>query len=85
MGEYGNTTTAYADGTIWDGTVGSGTQLLNERHWIDTAARTRGTTDSVVVTPTSASKTYNIGLNQEGGGTASFMTTTLGYACVELL
>jgi len=68
---YSNTNGASANMTLWDGTVGSGTQL--------NIAKSQGPTAAVVtpgiviaqITPASASKTYNAGLHMASAGTAT--------------
>lgn len=60
--------------TIWDGTVGSGTQLQSAN--ITAAALSNPETGIAIasVTPAAGSKTYNIGL-QTSAGTANFVPT----------
>lgn len=53
--------------TIWDGTVNSGTQLMQ----LNNAAANNMITGFVVVTPGAGSKTYNIGLANSGTNNTS--------------
>jgi len=55
--------------SIWDGTVGSGTQLAQ----FNMAATNTNIFGQAVVTPSAGSKTYNIGISNTGGS-----STTLG-------
>lgn len=48
---------------IWDGTVGTGTQLQTGSVNISTAGNSTPVTIMAVVTPASGSKTYNVGFN----------------------
>ena len=57
--------------TIWDGTVGSGTQLA-EAWALGTATPSAGGTTAIaVISPTAGSKTYNVGIEAESAGTAT--------------
>lgn len=60
---------------IWDGTVGSGTQLTQAE--ITVAYNNLGVsaTAIAVVTPAPGSKTYNVGLSNASGGTATLSAT----------
>lgn len=62
----GNTSSVFM--SIWDGTVGSGTQL-NATIGFANGGASAGIA-MAVVTPAAGSKTYNIGLNTAGSGTA---------------
>ena len=72
--------------SIWDGTVGSGTQLAETSQ-----ATASGTTSSgvciAVVTPSAGSKTYNIGLKSGSSTTAGFdaAATYPAFMLVELI
>lgn len=77
--------------SIWDGTVGSGTQLQEVPH-IQAALQTPFSSACLVsttVTPAAGSKTYNVGLRSDGGGgITSWMTlgvTTPAYILVEAI
>lgn len=72
--------------TIWDGTVGSGTQIGEEFNTSGGANYGTPVCGGPVVTPTSSSKTYNVGLNQNGGNTSTFYakSTAPAYIMVEL-
>jgi hypothetical protein len=74
---YGNAT-AYIIMSIWDGTVGSGTQLA--RGQIYNPSTTNAATTVMVqaiVTPSAGSKTYNVGL-LTGAGTATLESVSGG-------
>jgi hypothetical protein len=68
--------------TIWDGTVGSGTQLafcqVNQGSVTNTAT---GAICMAVVTPAAGSKTYNVGFFV-GGGTGTFYASSIGPAFI---
>ena len=63
----------YASAGIWDGTVGSGTQLSFWRTVSTGTTVNYGMCMVAVVTPSAGTKTYNVGLQ----GTAAPSTTTL--------
>lgn len=66
-----NTANQYASLGIWDGTVGSGTQLNVGLARGSLAGFLVPATIMAVVTPSAGSKTYNVGLSTAGGsGTA---------------
>jgi len=57
--------------SLWDGTVGSGTQLQSatmDGYTVNNGGN--GVTVFAIVTPAAGSKTYNLGLNRITGGTA---------------
>lgn len=54
-------TNVYAN--IWDGVVVSGTRLQEYQDLVNTNANGRGMTLSAVTTPTTSSKTYNLGVD----------------------
>lgn len=56
--------------TLWDGTVGSGTQIGGTQSTIVTAGYAASYSLVVVVSPTAGSKTYNVGLHSDASGTA---------------
>jgi hypothetical protein len=53
--------------TIWDGTVGSGTQLSRAYGYVAAANQVFPATAMAVVTPAAGSKTYNVGLHTTAG------------------
>lgn len=59
----------YADVTIWDGTVGSGTQLQRWFTKLGDATVTQGVQMTFVHTPSAGSKTYNVGFTTGSGTT----------------
>jgi hypothetical protein len=68
---YNSATSASSELTIWDGTVGTGTQL-SQAHGMQSGGT--GTTPGIamaVVTPSAGSKTYNVGLHSAAAGTAT--------------
>lgn len=73
--------------SIWDGTVGSGTQLAASGLTSATGNAVSSTTCIAIVTPAAGSKTYNVGLNQVTGGTAHVAAgaTTPGFILVETI
>ncbi len=73
--------------TIWDGTVGSGTQLGSAVVSAPAANAQAPVTAMAIVTPSAGSKTYNIGLNASGGGTANLSASATGpaFILVELI
>lgn len=86
-GFYNGTASARSDLTIWDGTVASGTLL--GRTWGGQAlgGGTWGAHATARTTPSSANKTYNVGIaSGSGGGTTTLSTTALPvYLEIELL
>lgn len=62
--------------SIWDGPVGTGTQLAGTYVTIPVATGLATGMAIAVVTPAAGSKTYNVGISQNGGGTASFSAET---------
>ena len=71
--------------TVWDGTVGSGTQL-GQAYAVKRSAGTQGMNGIggfVVASPSAGSKTYNIGLHRGGaGGTATIAASSTNPAFV---
>lgn len=66
-----NTVNQYAEMTIWDGTVGSGTQLTVASARSAVASQPVPATAIAIVTPAAGSKTYNVGFAAPGAaGTA---------------
>lgn len=72
--------------TIWDGTVGSGTQLQQLNTTSGTGA-IYGVSTSVIVSPAAGSKTYNIGFHNTSAGTETIEagTTLPAFMSVELV
>lgn len=83
----GGATNIGANLTIWDGTVGSGTQLQNGLGGYNSSTAAAAATPVVMATPTSASKTYNAGLHATTAGTAQIQgsATTPAILMVELV
>lgn len=77
----------YAVVTLWDGTVGSGTQISKSTSKIASANAENPMTLLAVVTPAAGAKTYNVGLNVNAAGTATITaaTTAPAFILVELL
>lgn len=75
--------------TIWDGVVASGTQIAASRHTTTAASSlNNGSLVTAIITPSSASKTYNAGLNADNGGTPPFIeasATAPAFILVELV
>lgn len=79
-----------ADGvgiSIWDGTVGSGTQLDASEGISAVANNTHSLSPVAIVTPSAGSKTYNIGIKAITGGTAhtNSQTTVPSFILVEAI
>ncbi len=71
--------------SIWDGTVGVGTRLNYNLGTVYANTGTATVSPEAVVTPTSASKTYNISASSTGGtATLGATATSPMYAIVEL-
>lgn len=77
-----NTANNYAVMTIWDGVVGSGTLLGGVTTQVSIISQPTPLNRCIIVTPTAGSKTYNIGLNALGGGTASITASSTGPAFI---
>jgi hypothetical protein len=70
--------------SIWDGTVNSGTKL-QEAYIGPAAGATAALNSSVVLTPATSTKTYNLGLQASSGNvTIGGSSTTPGSITVEL-
>jgi len=73
--------------TIWDGTVGSGTQLT--RCLVNNGGTTGVTTPAIahaIVTPSAGSKTYNVGFSTSAGtGTLEAGATYPAFILVEVI
>jgi hypothetical protein len=72
---------------IWDGTVNSGTQLASTTIGNNSSSQAYSVTCIAVVTPASGSKTYNVGFNTDGAGTATLASgsTTPSFILVEAI
>lgn len=68
-----NTATATVLLTLWDGTVGSGTQLAASRKTTTSATGLNPIMVMAVVTPSAGSKTYNVGLQTDNGSNTPFI------------
>lgn len=83
-----NTNAQYVEMSIWDGTVGSGTQLNKTTEYIATANTPKGGLCMAVVTPAAGSKTYNVGLSNastSGAATLQANATYPAFILVELI
>lgn len=73
----------YFVGSIWDGTVGSGTQLVDSALYQATSANTGGGFYlTTVVTPAAGSKTYNFGFNGTSANTTSIAVSATSPAYI---
>lgn len=84
--QYNATTGDSVLSSIWDGTVGSGTQLNSGGFTSSTANYVSPLVVTAVTTPATASKTYNAGLQQATGGTAHLASSSIApsYIIVRL-
>lgn len=72
--------------SIWDGTVGSGTQLANTEATAHANNAVVPSSPVAVVTPAAGSKTYNVGLHTDGGtGTVEAASTAPCFLLVEAI
>lgn len=75
--------------SIWDGTVGSGTQLALSELIVQNASNDEFMTCIAVVTPAAGSKTYNLGWSSDTGGgvtsTISCSATKPAFILVEAI
>lgn len=73
--------------SIWDGTVGSGTELQNANFNSAVASSTITGTVLAIVTPAAGSKTYNVGYATDGAGTGTFSAAAASpaYLLVEAI
>jgi hypothetical protein len=73
--------------SIWDGTVGSGTQLQLASIWTITANDQAPALVFAVVTPATGNKTYNVGLAALTGGTTTLSagSTSPAFILVEAI
>lgn len=73
--------------SLWDGTVGSGTQIGEARFYTPTANAGGILYAETILTPSSSSKTYNIGFHNSTSNTGSFYgaTTAPAFIKVELI
>lgn len=76
-----------AEFTIWDGTVGSGTQLNRGLGGYNNGSSAPTGIASALTTPSSTTKTYNAGLHATSAGTANVQggATYPSYILVELV
>jgi hypothetical protein len=81
-----NTLNDYFQFTVWDGTVGSGTQVVGVTGQVGIISQPLPTHRDINITPATTSKTYNTGINALGGGTATFSgsSVTPGFIRIEL-
>jgi hypothetical protein len=70
-GLYNSTGAQRAEMTAWDGTVGSGTKICEFWGYAAATNAAEGGMAEGITTPTTASKTYNVGLLANASGTAS--------------
>jgi hypothetical protein len=88
---YGVFNGTVTDGTsisIWDGTVGSGTQLATSNIFPNSGGIIQvPVTVMAVVTPSAGAKTYNVGFNAVTGGTSNLRATAASpaFILVELI
>lgn len=73
--------------SIWDGTVGSGTQLAEGQMTSPTGGYGYSLNVFAVVTPAAGSKTYNVGMRNSGSGTNNLgaSTTSPAFILVEAI
>lgn len=71
---------------IWDGTVGSGTQISGGDSFSTAAGNSTALTATALVTPATSSKIYNAAVHTDGAGTATFAASAArpAYLLVEL-
>ena len=81
------TSGSYVQVSIWEGTVGSVTQLAASAAQMAVGGQTSILNRSHIYTPSAGSKTYNIGLNIVTSGTSSIraFANSPAYILVELL
>ena len=84
---YAGTAAAAAYISIWDGTVGSGTQLQESQVTSSTGGQGYVGIAIAVVTPAAGSKTYNIGYRVSSGAAGTFhgSATTPAFILVEAI
>lgn len=68
---YNTTATASVLVSLWDGAVGAGTEIATSGYTSATASAVSAGICMAVATPSAGSKTYNVGLQTVGGGTAN--------------
>lgn len=75
--------------SIWDGTVGSGTQLAQDFIVLPAALNDAGFIAIAIITPASGSKTYNVGWKSDPGGgitaTLNASSTNPAFILVEAI
>lgn len=83
---YNTSSGAYSEMSIWDGTVGSGTQISDTAILTATANQEIPNNCIAVVTPAAGSKTYNVGLKASAGTAAiTAASTNPAFILVELI
>lgn len=82
-----NGTTSFVTMSIWDGTVGSGTQLaVCQPEIFSAGSRNYPSTAIAVVSPAAGSKTYNVGLKTSAGtGQIGAASTYPAFILAELI
>jgi hypothetical protein len=76
----------FASITLWDGTVGSGTQIQVWQPYLSIGAATAGVAPERILTPSATSKTYNVGLHvSTSNATLNGDATDPAYIKVELV
>lgn len=81
---YNNTNNVGSRLTIWDGTVGSGTQLSEWSSLVPTATGAIGACCLAVVSPSAGSKTYNIGFHGTGASTTTLEASSTHPAFIHV-
>jgi len=81
-----NANSSYNTFTIWDGTVGSGTQLSSTQVYNTTNIPAGPIIAMAIVTPSAGSKTYNIGMHvTSGSGILEAAATYPAFILVETI
>lgn len=77
---------AYLGLSIWDGVVGSGTQLQLAQPYVSVGAAQATGIAQVIITPSPGSKTYNVGFQTSAGtGTLGASATSPAFILVEAI
>lgn len=77
---------SYMQFAIWDGTVGSGTQLALSQPYISGTGQNFSAICIAVVTPTTGSKTYNVGwCGNSGTATLTASSTSPAFIMAEVI
>lgn len=85
VGELYNTSGGeYGMLTLWDGTVGSGTQIGKCVQNSGTGSQVAPGVIQVIATPVAGSKTYNLGLNVQAVGTAGIVASATEPATISV-